>query len=120
MKRNPNSKKNLDGTKASNMTPNSAALIALIVAIVVFLALYYWANLTGMGALAIAAIVGMILQGLLLGTVFADLRGLAPAQIVERMGGVGFYALMALVYVLIILVLLVIYAVRDRRLLVVA
>lgn len=101
------------------MTPNSAALIALIVAILVFLALYYWANLTAMGSLAIAAIVGIILQALLLGSVFADLRGLSPAQIVERMGGVGFYALMSLIYVLIILVVLIIYAVRDRRLIVV-
>jgi len=100
------------------MTPNTSAIVALVVAILVFLALYYWANLTAMGALAIAAIVGMILQGLLLGSMVADLQGLTPQQMLDRMGGFGFAALMSLIYVLIILIVLVIYAVRDRRLIV--
>jgi len=97
------------------MSPNSAALIALIVAILVFLACYYYGNLTGMASFAIAAIVGLILQVLLLGAVFGDLKGLTSSEIMARMGGVGFYALMSLIYVLAILIILIIYAVRDRR-----
>ena len=99
------------------MSPNSAALIALIVAILVFLAAYYYGNLTAMASVAIAAIVGLILQGLLLGSVFGDLKGLTPSEIANRLGGVGFYALMSLVYVLIVLIVLIIYSVRDKRIL---
>lgn len=102
-----------------NMSPNAAALWALIVAIIVFLLVYYYGGLTGMASLAIAAIVGIILQGILLGSVFGGLRGLSWAQIMEKTGGFGFYALMALIYILIIFIVLIIYAVRDKRLIVV-
>ena len=97
------------------MTPSTSSITALIVAIVVFLLLYYYANLTAMASVAIAAIVGLILQGIFLGSMFGELKGLSPAQIAERVGGVGFFGLMSLIYVLIILIVLIIYAVRDRR-----
>lgn len=98
------------------MSPNNSALLALVLAVIVFLVAYYYGNVTFLAALSFAAIVGVIFQSIFLSASLTGLANLTPAQIAQQVGSTGFYALMYVVYVLIILIALVIYASRDRRL----
>jgi len=104
------------------MSPNQAALLALVIAVIVGFLVYSYGKCSGMASVVIAAIVGLILQSVFLMFVLPDHPIVAAVAAAGKGQDVAqafvFPGWMSLIYLVVLIVIAFVYAYRDRRIVV--